>query len=119
MATESKKARILLVDDDPTLLRVLAEVLEIRLPHVAIETSDSSLDSLQKISVSEFDVIVTDLLMGELSGLELLEHVRIRWPRTLVILITGADDREFSVRALRGGAYDFITKPVDAEYLAM
>jgi signal transduction histidine kinase len=108
--------RILLVDDNPTLLNVLAETLSMNLKDIVVEKCPSGSDALGHIATTEYDVIVSDVLMPDVHGLELLERVRAMQPNTLVILITGADDRELTLRALRGGAYDFIMKPVSADH---
>src|SRR5690349_20402316 len=103
---EARQAsRVLLVDDDPTLLRALAEALSRRLEGAKIETCPSPVAALAKIAASDYEVVVSDLLMNGLSGLELLDRVKAIRPGCLVILITGADDRDLSIRALRGGAY--------------
>jgi signal transduction histidine kinase len=110
------KPRILLVDDHPILLNVLADTLRMNLKDVIVEKSDSGTDALRHIATTEYDVVVSDVLMPGVHGLELLERVRKIRPNTLMVLITGADDSELTLRALRGGAYDFIMKPVTADY---
>jgi signal transduction histidine kinase len=112
------EARVLIVDDDPVFLKVLSEAVSWRLDRRAlVEACDSPVSALAAIEAHDYDVVVSDLLMGGLHGLDLLERVRARRPTSLVVLITGAADHDLSVRALRGGAYDFIQKPVDADYL--
>jgi signal transduction histidine kinase len=112
------QARVLLVDDDQRFLHVLAGAIEPRLDGAYVETCSSPVAALESIEAGDYDVVVSDLLMDGLSGLDLLQRVKAVRPSSLVVLITGADDRDLSVRALRGGAYDFIQKPVDADYLA-
>ena len=114
----STRARILIVDDDRRFLYVLAEALTPRIDGVLVETRSSPVEALASIETTDYDVVVSDLLMAGLTGLELLERVKARRPSSLVVLITGASDHDLSVRALRGGAYDFIQKPVDPDYLA-
>jgi signal transduction histidine kinase len=114
---EAEPKRILVVDDDRMLIRTLANVIARRLEGVSVEACTSPFDALRALEARDFDVVVSDLLMGGLHGLDLLERVRSLRPNALVVLITGAADRELSVRALRGGAYDFIQKPVDPDYL--
>jgi signal transduction histidine kinase len=117
VVADAKRPRILLVDDDRMLLRVLAEVIERRLPEAIVEACASPLDALRAIEARDLDIVISDLMMSGLTGLELLGRARALRPTTLVILITGAAERDLSVRALRGGAYDFISKPVDPDYL--
>jgi len=109
--------RVLLVDDDRMLLRVLHESLVQRLAGAHVEAVSSPVVALERIEAEDYDVVVSDLLMVGLHGLELLERVKAVRPSSLVVLITGAADRDLSVRALRGGAYDFIQKPVEPDYL--
>ncbi len=116
--TSPVDARVLIVDDDPMLLRVLVDAVAKRLENAMVEACPSPLAAVEYIAAVDYDVVVSDLLMGGLHGLDLLERVKAMRPTSLVVLITGADDRDLSVRALRGGAYDFIQKPVDADYLA-
>jgi signal transduction histidine kinase len=111
------EARILLVDDDRVLLWVLADVLARGIEGAFVETCSSPVEALGNIATNDYDVVVSDLLMVGLDGLELLERIRAMRPDTLVVLITGAADHDLSIRALRGGAYDFIQKPVDPDYL--
>ncbi len=111
------RARLLIVDDDRMLLRILAEALGRRFDGAVIETCSAPLDAVAAVEARDFDVVVSDLCMGSLHGLELLSRVRAARPTTQVVLITGAADRDLCVKALRGGAYDFIQKPVDADYL--
>ncbi len=112
-------ARILVVDDDPRLLMALSETLSVTLPNVAVDTSSSAQRAVAKIEEVDYDVIVSDVRMPELSGIELLERARRIRSDALVILITGADTPDVTLRALRGGAYDFIAKPVDPVYFRM
>jgi signal transduction histidine kinase len=114
---DQRDARILLVDDDPMLLRALAEVLTSRLDGAVLDTCHSAVDALARIEARAPDIVISDLLMGGLHGLELLQHIRSSHPDVVVLLVTGAADRDLGQRALRGGAYDFIQKPVDPEYL--
>ena len=112
-----REARILLVDDDPMLLGALEQVVASRVSGARVEKCGSPLEALRRIEASDYDVVVSDLVMGGMHGLELLDCVRVARPSAMVVLITGADDRDLSVRALRGGAYDFIHKPVEPDYL--
>jgi signal transduction histidine kinase len=112
------RARVVLVDDDRVLLRVLADALSRRLEGAEVVACSSPMAALASIEAGDVDVVISDLVMADMHGLELLDRVRRIRPSSMVVLITGAADRDLSVRALRGGAYDFIQKPVDPEYLA-
>lgn len=109
---------MLLVDDDPMLVRALAEIIAHRLRTADVETCTSAPQAVERIATGDYDVVLSDVVMPGIHGLELLAEVRRRRPETLVILVTGADDRELTLAAMRGGAYDFILKPVDPDYVA-
>lgn len=106
---------VLIVDDDPGLLQVLSRTLELRLDAVTVEVCTSARSALERIGAVDYDAIVSDIGMPGLDGLALLAAIRERSPDTPTLLITGQDDPRLAVRALRGGAYDFLQKPIDRE----
>jgi len=110
-------ARIVIVDDDPSLLKALPEAVRLRLKDVAVDTCDSAADALSKISVTDYDAIVADIKMPGMDGLALLAEIRTLRPDTPTVLITGHGHDDFAVLALRGGAYDFVQKPIDRDYI--
>ncbi|HEY8368467.1 MAG TPA: ATP-binding protein [Thermodesulfobacteriota bacterium] len=109
-------SRILLVDDDRALLQALPELLRLRMPWVAADTCDDAAAALERLSTTDYEVIVTDVKMPGIDGLALLREIRARRPETPTLLITGHGEHDLAVRALRGGAYDFVQKPVDRDY---
>ncbi len=110
-------ARIVIVDDDPSLLKALPEAVRLRLKDVAVDTCDSAADALSKISVTDYDAIVADIKMPGMDGLALLAEIRTLRPDTPTVLITGHGHDDLAVLALRGGAYDFVQKPIDRDYI--
>jgi len=110
------KARVLIVDDDADLLQALPETLHLRMTEVKVDTATSGTDALRQILTSHYDAIVTDIKMPGPDGLSLLAEVQARWPGTPTILITGHGENELAIHALRGGAFDFIQKPIDRDY---
>jgi PAS domain S-box-containing protein len=110
-------ARILIVDDDPALLEALPQALWLRMEGLQIDTCDSGIAALEKIKQTDYDAIVTDIKMPGLDGLALLREIAKIRPSTPTLLITGHGERELTVEALRGGAYDFIQKPIERDYL--
>jgi PAS domain S-box-containing protein len=110
-------ARILIVDDDPALLEALPQALWLRMEGLQIDTCDSGIAALEKIKQTDYDAIVTDIKMPGLDGLALLREITKIRPSTPTLLITGHGERELTVEALRGGAYDFIQKPIERDYL--
>jgi len=112
-----KQPRVLVVDDDPALLQALPEALQLRMAGVTVDTADSALAALDRLAARDYDAIITDIKMPGTNGLGLLAEIRTRWPDTPTIMITGHGEHALAILALRGGAYDFIQKPIDRDYL--
>jgi PAS domain S-box-containing protein len=108
--------RILIVDDDPALLEALPRALQLRLDGIGIDTSETAADALERIREEDYDAIVTDIKMPGMDGLALLDEIRRIRPKTPTLLITGHGEHDLAVQALRGGAYDFVQKPIDRDY---
>jgi two-component system sensor histidine kinase/response regulator len=109
-------ANILIVDDDTALLQALPQALLLRMRDVNVDTSDSAAGALQLIRSREYDAIVSDIKMPGMDGLALLGKIRELRQNTPTLLITGHGDHNLAIQALRGGAYDFIQKPIDRDY---
>jgi len=110
------QAGVLIVDDDLALLQALPEALRLRMDGVTVDTADSAAAALDRIAVRDYDAIITDIKMPGMDGLELLAEIRMHRPDTPTLMITGHGEHDLVVRALRGGAYDFIRKPIDRDY---
>ena len=108
--------RVLLVDDDSALLEALPRALHCRMSGVVLDTADSAAAALERIAARDYDAIVTDIKMPGMDGLALLSEIRSRRPDTPTLMITGHGEHDLAVQALRGGAYDFIQKPIDRDY---
>src|SRR5205807_8501974 len=108
---------VLIVDDDPALLQALPEALRLRMDGVTVDVADSAAAALERIAARDYDVIVTDIKMPGMDGLALMAEIRGRQPDTPTIMITGHGEHALAILALRGGAYDFIQKPIDRDYL--
>src|SRR5712664_2053201 len=111
------RACVLLVDDDLALLQALPEALRLRMGGVKVDTADSAAAALELIAARDYDAIVTDIKMPGIDGLELLAEIRTQRPDTPTVMITGHGEHDLVVQALRGGAYDFIQKPIDRDHL--
>ncbi len=107
---------ILLVDDDDALLQALPQVLYLRVEGVKVDITDSPLEALKHVQKNEYDAIVSDIKMPGMDGLTLLTRIQEQRPEVPVLLITGHGEHDLAVQALRGGAYDFIQKPIDRHY---
>jgi signal transduction histidine kinase len=107
---------ILIVDDDPALLQALPQTVSLRLPEAKVDTSNSAQRALELIRAHDYDTIVSDIKMPGMDGLELLAKIHELRPETLTLLITGHGDHALAIQALRGGAYDYLLKPIDRDY---
>ena len=111
----SVRARVLLVDDDETTCEVLSSVLT-GAGHEAAWDSDAE-KALRRVAEEEFDVVLTDLSMHGMDGLELCSRIRELNPNQPVIVVTGRARIDAAVGALRAGAFDFLQKPVEANLM--
>jgi PAS domain S-box-containing protein len=83
---------------------------------IEIDTSETAIDALERIRETDYDAIVSDIKMPGMDGLALLHEIHELRPKTPTLLITGHGERDLAVQALRGGAYDFVQKPIDRDY---
>jgi DNA-binding NtrC family response regulator len=100
---------VLVVDDEQPLRQSIARILTSRGCEVTL--AEDGLAALEALEVSQPDVVLTDLLMPRMTGLELLAQAKQRWPDLEVVLMTAYADVDTAVAAVKGGAYDFLTKP--------
>ncbi|MBX2823267.1 MAG: response regulator, partial [Gammaproteobacteria bacterium] len=113
-------SRIMMVDDEPINMEVLQLHLESEGYNNFISTSDSS-EAVELTRKAQPDVLLLDLMMPKVSGFDILQALRQDpdlW-QTPVIVLTSSDDPETKLQALRLGANDFLSKPVDASELAL
>ena len=103
--------KVLLVDDHPNILVVLQDLLERE--GFKVLTSGSYEEAIPFVEGEDLDVIITDLKMPGKSGMDLLNYSRKRRPDIPIIMISGHGDIEAAVTAMKNGAFDFISKPVD------
>jgi DNA-binding NtrC family response regulator len=112
------KKNILIVDDELDLLLLLKRSLEPELDcHVT--TAPSGRKALQLMQQQSFDLVLTDIKMPEMDGMELLDIIKRRHPELTVLLMTAFGRIDLAVEAMKNGAYDFITKPFDHEALVL
>lgn len=107
--------RILVVDDNKELREILEEFLKMDGHHV--DGSPNGRDALERHQKSPFDLIITDLNMPEISGMELIKMIRKEDPDTEFVIITGYASMDSAVEAVRIGAFDYIVKPFRMEEL--
>mgnify|MGYP000144444644 CR=1 FL=1 len=101
---------ILLVDDEPLVRRSLSEFLT--LEGYSVSTATNGKEALQSLQTYAPDIVITDIKMPEMDGIEFLRNVKKQYPEMPVILITGYGSINSAVDAMKEGAYDYITKPI-------
>jgi len=106
--------RIMIIDDEPSIRRTLREILEYE--KYQVEDAETGMEGLQKIKEQDFDVILCDIKMPEMDGIETLEGIR-QITDCPVIMISGHGTIETAVEAIKKGAYDYIAKPPDLNRL--
>ncbi len=110
-----ERLQVLVLDDEP----IVGKRLQPALAKVGcdVEVFDAPGPALEKIRAKRFDVVVTDIRMEDIDGIEVLESVLTRWPETKVIMITGYATVEVAREAMAKGAFDFIAKPFKPQEL--
>jgi putative two-component system response regulator len=112
----SRKTRLLIADDEPEIRNILEEFLCGRYDCRTVGSAEEALALLRE---SKFDLIISDINMQGMSGLEMVPHVRKIAPETVIIMISGAQTIECAIEALRAGAFDYVTKPFDLRHVEM
>jgi len=109
--SEGTGPRVLLVDDEEKFLDLLSQRLGTR--GIDADTATSGEDALTKIREKNLDVIILDVMMPGMGGIETLKRIRKENPEVQIIMLTGQGTVEKSVQAMKEGAIDFLEKPVD------
>lgn len=109
--------RILLIDDDVSLLMALADTLRFRLQNSLIDVADSPDIALQLVNEKLYDAIISDIRMPGMDGVALTLKMREIQPNTPVILMTGHGENGLRIQASAAGAYAFLTKPIDPTFI--
>jgi DNA-binding NtrC family response regulator len=112
------RGRILIVDDERNMCELIQTDLRMRDFDASCCTSADQ--ALQQLTLdADFDAVLTDVRMPGISGLQLCEQIATRWPQIPVVVMTAFGSLETAVAAIRVGAYDFVTKPIEMDLLAM
>lgn len=107
--------KALLVDDEMDFVYTLAERLQIR--NVQADVATDGYEALEYIDTNQPDIVLLDVRMPGLNGLEVLAQIKSKHPSIQVILITGRGGTQEGIQGMRLGAYDYIAKPVKIEEL--
>src|SRR5467141_5475883 len=114
----AEPARILVVDDDGAARALMVQILA-EDGHAVIACSDGAEAMEQLDHAPEFDVVVSDIRMRDVDGLEVLDWVHKHAPETPVLLVTAFGNIDGAVEAIRRGAYDYISKPYDVNAIKL
>ena len=104
------KSRILIVDDEPDITEILSDLLG---NHHECTTANSAETALELLAANEFQLVVSDITMPGMSGLEMLPRAKSISPNTVVVMISGMQTVESAIGALRLGGFDYLMKPFD------
>ena len=117
MAEQGTRGTILLVDDDPHCTDIISEVL--KRTGLEIEIARDGEEALTKFTVKPFELVLTDLMMPKMNGMSLLKEIKRREKEAVVLVFTGFGTIESAVSAIKAGAYDYITKPINLDELEL
>ena len=110
-----RKYKILLVDDDPQLLKTTDDLLKIK--GYQVTTAACGEMAIEAMKKESFDLVVTDLIMGELNGLAVLKKAKELEPNRTVLIITGSLDVKHAIEAIRHDVDDYLLKPYRVDEL--
>lgn len=108
---------VLIVDDEQDMRTGLQRMITRNLPEIGVSICANAEEALTKLQEESFDLALVDIKMPGMNGLDLLKEMRIIDPWMTVVMMTGHGTIETAVGAIRSGAYDFITKPFDKQFL--
>ena len=111
---QNHKPTILIIDDEEQIRSLLIDLLG---DTYQCSDAGSAEEALAALSQDTFDLVISDIDMGGMSGLELVPRVHSLAPDTVVVMISGNHDIEFAIKALRVGAFDYISKPIDLRHV--
>ena len=109
------RIKILLVDDDQSILEILADLMAI-FGHDYV-TAQNGVEAIEKLKHNFFDIVLTDMIMPDIDGMELLKHIKKNYPNIKVMVVTGYERAFTYTDVIRAGASDFISKPFNTDEL--
>jgi DNA-binding NtrC family response regulator len=114
---EGQSIRSVIVDDDKTIGEILKELVSRE--HTSVDVFSDGFEAIQFVKRQPVDIVITDLIMPGIGGLEVLRQAKITNPDVIVIIITGHASLETAMEAVREGAYDYIKKPFKLEEMGI
>lgn len=113
--TQSANDALLVVDDDPYVLESISSLLKEY--GYSVLTCQNAIEAMEQLKKAKYDVVLTDIKMPGITGIELLQNIHTYNPQIPVILMTAFAELDVAVDAIKKGAFDFITKPYNPDYL--
>lgn len=111
-----KRAKILIVDDEQLVRDVLCEIF---ISDYDCFTANSGEDALALLENEKFNLVISDIDLGKMNGIQIIPHIHNLSPDTVVVMISGKQTIESAIEAMRVGAFDYIKKPFDIEHVEM
>src|SRR5450759_240241 len=108
-------AKILIVDDEEIVIRSCLRILDDS--SYVVDSVQDGLEALRKVDETDYDIIVLDIMMPKIDGLEVLQQVKERHPDVDVVMMTGLSQIQTAVKAMKLGAFDYLSKPFDPDEL--
>src|SRR5688500_1162320 len=114
MSDEYIKSNILIIDDEPLIRNLIEEILR---DEYICKTAGSAEEALNILHTHKFNLVLTDINLGGMSGIELIPHIQASAPDTVIMMISGEKTIENAISAMRLGAFDYIGKPLDLDHI--
>ena len=109
--------KILIIEDEAAIRRVLTKILSEESDTYQVDEAEDGLQGIEKIKNEDYDLVLCDIKMPKMDGVEVLEAARKIKPETPMVMISGHGDLETAVNTMRLGAFDYISKPPDLNRL--
>jgi diguanylate cyclase (GGDEF)-like protein len=114
MAERTERPAILIIDDEEPICNLLTDLLSPENDCTAVASAEAALTLLNSFN---FNLVISDINMGGISGLDLVPRVLEQTPDTVVVMVSGQSTIDFAIDAMRAGAFDYITKPMDLRHV--
>ena len=107
--------RILVVDDEKEIRTLLSRFFTKK--NYQVRTAVTAEEAIRILETESMDAVLLDIVLPGMSGLEALSRIRTRWPGLPVVMVSGQDDEEVAKETLKAGAFDYVVKPLNFDYL--
>ena len=117
LESQKKMSKILIIEDEAAIRRVLVKILSEENDSYQVDEAEDGVAGLEKIKNNDYDLVLCDIKMPKMDGVELLEAVKKIKPEIPMVMISGHGDMETAINTMRLGAFDYISKPPDLNRL--